>query len=67
MPRRDIIFRTTKNAHILQPTLSTGHDQGGEVGRKREYSGLFIIRVGPKDYTHKNAIYLKNHWIIFVP
>ena len=31
----DMIFCTTKNAHILQLTLSTGHSQGGVVGRKR--------------------------------
>ena len=34
MPQRDIIFRTTKNAHILKLTLSTGHSQGG--GREKE-------------------------------
>ena len=30
--QRDMIFCTTKNAHILQLTLSTGHSQGGEEG-----------------------------------
>ena len=34
MPQRDIIFRTTKNTHILKLTLSTGHSQGG--GREEE-------------------------------
>ena len=34
MPRGDIIFRTTKNAHIFQLTLSTGHSQGGGDGEE---------------------------------
>ena len=34
MPRDDITFCTTKYAHILQLTLSTGHTQGG--GREEE-------------------------------
>ena len=58
MPRRDILFRTTKHEHILQPKLSMSHSQGGGGGCKFVY---LSVRVGRKDYTHKKAIYPKNH------
>ena len=64
MPRRDILFRTNKHGHILQPTLSMSHSQGG--GGRGKLTHL-SIRVGRKDYTHKKAIYPKNHRIISVP
>ena len=65
MPRRDIIFRTTKHWHILQPTLSMSHSEGGGGGGVNQT--YLSILAGRKDYTHKKAIYLKNHWIISVP
>ena len=37
---------------------------GGGGGGKLTYLN---VRVGRKDYTHKKAIYPKNHWIISVP
>ena len=64
MPRRDILFRITKHEHILQPTLSMSHSQGGGGGCKLAY---LSVRVGRKDYTHKKGIYPKNHWVISVP
>ena len=48
MPRRDIIFRTTKNAHILQPTLSMDHDHSGGWGGRGGKLAYLRIRVGPK-------------------
>ena len=64
MPRRDILFRTTKHGHILQPTLSMSHSEGGGGECKLAYSS---VRVGRKDYMHKKAICPKNHEIISVP
>ena len=61
MPRDDITFCTTKNAHILQLTLSTGHTQGGGSGGRGGKLAYSRIRVGPKEYAHKKAIYPKNH------
>ena len=41
---------------------------GWGEGRGREYLAYLSIRVERiKDYTHKKAIYPKNHWIISVP
>ena len=62
MSQSDIIFRTTKNAHILLPTrLSMGRSQGsgGGGGGGGGYLVYLRIRVGPKDYTHKKATYPK--------
>ena len=53
MPQRDIIFRTTKNAHILKLTLSTGQSQGGGWGERGGKLAYSRFRVGPKDCTHK--------------
>ena len=48
MPRRDIIFHTTKNGHILQPTLCMGHDQGGGWEGRGDKLAYLRIRFGPK-------------------
>ena len=56
MPRRDIIFRTTKNAHILQPTLSMGHSQGGGWAGRGGKLAYLRIRVGPNT-THTKKLH----------
>ena len=61
MPQQDIIFCTTKNAHILKLTLSTGHSQGG--GREEEGVNWPIrdFELDLKTTRTKKAIYPKNH------
>ena len=44
MPRRDIIFCTTKTEHILQPTLSMGRSQGGGRGGREEEVNLTALK-----------------------
>ena len=58
IPRRDILFRTTIHGNILHEGGG-----GGVGGGKLAYLSIWV---GRKDYTHKKAIYPKNHWIISV-
>ena len=55
MPRRDILFRTNKHGHILQPTLSMSHSQEGGGGGKLAYLSELDVKTSrtKKLYTPK--------------
>ena len=57
MPHGDIIFRTIKNAHILQLTLSTGHSQGGGLGERGGKLAYSRFRVDLKT-TRTKKLYI---------
>ena len=60
------LFRTTKNAHIVLPAqwVVVRAKKGGGGGG---YLACLRIRVGPKEYTQKKAVYPQKSLNNFAP